>query len=141
MHLATRSLIGAMILTMLLGSGCSLLFVHGPPEDHATLARFDCTESNAVPVLDVIWAGLNGLGAASVDGANPQHDQIVGVGVAWLVVSGISAVYGFTKVSHCNDAKRQRDQRYYPGGITAAPDTERGPAQPSTRSSTRASGP
>lgn len=73
-------------------------------------------------MLDAIWAGLDGLGAASAgsDSMNPQQGQIVAVGLAWLAVSGISAIYGFTKVSECNKAKRLRDERYF-GGSVAQP--------------------
>jgi hypothetical protein len=110
-----------MIFTVSLHSGCSFLFVNGPPADHAQVASFHCSESNAWPVVDMIWAGLNGLGAVSAagDDTNPDQDQIVGVGLAWLAVSGISAIYGFSKVSQCNDAKRLRDERYYPERIAA----------------------
>src|ERR1043165_3138739 len=117
MSLARIGLISVLTVTMSMGSGCSFLFVHGPPEDHAQMARFECSESHALPVLDLIWAGLNGLGAATVDDTNPQHDQVVGVGIAWLVVSGISAIYGFNKVGACNKAKRERDERYLPPDI------------------------
>jgi hypothetical protein len=56
------------LLLVSLPSGCSFLFVKGPPAHHAQLQSFDCSESNALPVLDVIWAGLNGIGAASAGG-------------------------------------------------------------------------
>jgi hypothetical protein len=129
-------LIGTMACALLLHSGCSFLFVHGPPADHARVTTFECSESNAWPVVDVIWAGLNGLGAASAagDDKNPQQGQIVGVGIAWLVVSGISAIYGFGKVSTCKDAKRARDERYLGRGVvpieapSAAGASPRGPA-------------
>ena len=59
------------------------------------MATFGCTESNAWPAIDAIWAALNGIGAVSAagDDKNPQQDHIVGVGVAWLAVSGLFAVY------------------------------------------------
>jgi hypothetical protein len=34
------------------------------------------------------------------------------VGIGWLVVAGASAIYGFSKVSECSDAKQQRDAQY-----------------------------
>jgi len=110
MHVKRVGSVAAMIFTVVFQSGCSFLFVHGPPANHAELASFECSDSNAWPVVDAIWAGLNGLGAASAagDDANPDQGQIVAVGVTWLVVSGISAIYGFGKVAACHDAKRQR---------------------------------
>jgi type IV secretory pathway VirB10-like protein len=114
MSVTRVGLIGAMIAALVLHSGCSFLFVKGPPANHAEVASFDCSDSNAWPVVDLLWAGLNGLGAASAAGDQEieNRDQVVGVGVAWLVVSGISAIYGFNKVSQCNDAKRKRNQQY-----------------------------
>lgn len=121
MGVTRLGVISAMILTMSLHSGCSFLFVKGPPANHAEVASFDCSEGNAWPVIDTIWAGLNGLGAASAagDDENPDQGQIVAVGLAWLAVSGISAIYGFSKVSACSDAKRLRDERYYPPRMAA----------------------
>ncbi|HEY6174272.1 MAG TPA: hypothetical protein VIX73_07500 [Kofleriaceae bacterium] len=115
MGLGRIALIGATILAITLQAGCSFLFVKGPPATHAEMPTFECSDSNAWPVLDAIWAGLNGLGAATAvsDNMNPNQGQIEAVGVAWLVVSGISAIYGFGKVSECNEAKRKRDERYF----------------------------
>lgn len=121
--------IAIMMVVLLFHPGCSFLFVKGPPEQHAQMSSFDCSESNAWPVIDTIWAGLNGLGAISASNdstmpspGQPSHDQVVAVGVSWLVVSGISAIYGFSKVSACNDARRQREERYQGGtGISGAP--------------------
>jgi len=45
----------------------------------------------------------------------------VGVGLAWFVLSGTAAAYGFSKVSQCGEAKRMRDARYYPPGPPAPP--------------------
>jgi hypothetical protein len=127
-------LIGTMVFALTLQSGCSFLFVKGPPAHHAEMATFDCSESNAWPVVDAVWAALNGLGAASAagDDQNPQQDQIVAVGIAWLAVSGISAIYGFSKVSECNDAKRQRDERFQGRGVAVpTPAANPVPPQPS----------
>jgi hypothetical protein len=116
-----------MIAAVSLHPGCSFLFVSGPPADHARMASFECSESNAVPVLDTIWAGLNGLGAISVagDNTNPNQGQIAAVGISWLVLSGISAIYGYSRVSQCKTARHQRDERYAdsapPEAMPAAP--------------------
>jgi hypothetical protein len=134
MGLIRVCLIGVMGVALTLHSGCSFLFVKGPPEQHAQMAIFDCSDSNAWPAIDLIWAGLNGLGAASAagDDANPQQDQIVAVGLAWLAVSGFSAIYGFSKVGQCERAKRTRDERYLGGGVAApTPAPRPAPMQPS----------
>lgn len=114
---------GVVVFALSLQAGCSFLFVHGPPANHAELASLECSDSNAWPVVDVIWAGLNGVGAASAagDNTNPNKDQILAVGISWLVVSGISAIYGFSEVSACGDAKRLREPRFVPHGVSAQP--------------------
>lgn len=120
----TTNLIAIMIVALLFDPGCSFLFVKGPPEQHAQMSSFDCSESNAWPVIDTIWAGLNGLGAISAgnDSTTPNQSQVIAVGVSWLVVSGISAIYGFGKVSACNEARRQREERYQRAmGVPGAP--------------------
>lgn len=122
-HSAVYFTIVALFLVSL-PSGCSFMFVKGPPSNHAEVASFECSDSNAWPALDAIWAGLNGLGAVSAagDDNNPDHDQIVAVGLTWLAISGISAIYGFSKVSQCSEAKRQRDKRYYaPASASSSP--------------------
>lgn len=125
-------LISTMIFAVSLHSGCSYLFVNGPPANHAERATFECSESNAWPVIDAIWAGLNGIGAASAagDNTNPNQGQIVAVGLTWLAVSGTSAIYGFTKVSKCNDAKRQRDERYFGARVPTPAPVSAPPAVP-----------
>ena len=130
----TTRLITIMIAVLLFQSGCSFLFVKGPPEQHAQMASFDCSESHAWPVIDTIWAGLNGLGAinASSDNMTPNQSQVVAVGVSWLVVSGISAIYGFSQVSACNNARRQREERYQRSmGVSGAPPMDPDAAMPS----------
>ena len=120
MDVKRRVGVAAIIAIVSLQSGCSFLFVHGPPSNHAQLASFDCSESNGWPIFDVIWAGLNGLGAATAGNTpdmtgnggtstGPSQGEVVAVGVTWLVVSGVSAIYGFSKTSECRDAKQRRE--------------------------------
>lgn len=106
----------ALVLTVVAGliSGCGFLFVHGPPADHATQPYFSCTESNAGPILDLVWAGLN-IGGA-IDAQNhPENYQggsgATTVGIVWAVVSTSAAIVGFNKVKKCQAAKREQAQR------------------------------
>ncbi len=102
------------VVTAMLWSqaGCSFMFAKGPPARHAEMASFDCSESNGWPIFDTIWAGLNGLGAISAagDDTNPDKDQVVAVGLGWLLVSGISAIHGYSQVSDCKKAKREHEE-------------------------------
>ncbi len=74
---------------------------------------FRCTESNAAPILDIVWAGLSaGLGVlAAISLSDPSVDPVVqrpiaAVGLSSGVVSGIAAGVGFNKSSRCRAAKR-----------------------------------
>jgi hypothetical protein len=46
-------------------TGCSFLFSKGPPDDYRERTRFDCSGYTA-PLLDALWAALNGIGAMNV---------------------------------------------------------------------------
>ena len=103
-----------LALVPLLASGCGFLISQGPPTGHEQMAAFSCTESNAGPTIDVVWASLNVLGAlaAASDGAAYENpDQIVVVGLGWGVVSSLSAASGFRKSKECRHALQQLAQR------------------------------
>jgi hypothetical protein len=105
-------------------SACGFLFVQAPPQGHEQMASFNCTESNAGPVLDIIWGGLNVLGALAAAGdpdayANP--DQVVAVGLAWGALSGASAAVGIGKTGRCREARRLLIARQGPAGLTSPP--------------------
>lgn len=138
----------AMFCAAFIGSGCSFLFVNGPPAHHEQMRYFDCSSSNVIPVLDVIWAGLNGLGAANAfskdEDEMENRNTVIAVGFMWLAVSGASAIYGFTTVADCKGAKEKLMLRSYqpmgseawqrdsPGGVDRAPPPPEpaGPAPP-----------
>jgi hypothetical protein len=140
MGLIRVGLIGTMAFALVLHSGCSFLFVKGPPVDHAGLATFECSDSKAWPTFDLIWAALNGIGAASAaeDETNPDRGQIITVGLVWLAVSGVASVYGFSKVSECEQAKRARDDRYGRGVAGPAPAPSPPPFRPTADAAPRA---
>ena len=76
--------------------GCGFLFVEGPPRfipDNATSVR--CTDSKVLPTLDLVWMGLNAIAVG----------EIITSGVAWIIISGISAIVGQNKVKACREAK------------------------------------
>jgi hypothetical protein len=43
--------------------GCGLLIVKGPPVGHEQMEYFTCTEGDAGPIIDLVWGGLNVVGA------------------------------------------------------------------------------
>jgi len=98
----------------LLLTGCGFVFSKGPPTGHEQMESFTCTESNAGPILDIVWAGLNVLGAATVASDPTMYDnpdQIVVGGLAWGVFSSFSAASGFNKSKQCRRALQQLAER------------------------------
>jgi len=74
------------------------------------MPAFSCTESNAGPTLDIVWASLNVLGAlaaASDPSAYDNSGQIVAVGVGWGVFSSFAAASGYNKSKQCRHALQQ----------------------------------
>jgi hypothetical protein len=114
-------------------SGCSFIFVRGPPSERPQSGAVDCTSSVVAPVLDLIWAGLNGTGAVqaiSTDQATwnrqttTSRDAVIGIGLTWLVVSGASAIYGFKTTDAC----RQAVAASRPGRLPPPPPPPPGPS-------------
>lgn len=111
MRLPSVAMLG--LLSLLL-SGCGFLISKGPPTGHENMLSFSCTESNAGPILDIVWASLNVLGAAAAatePDAYENSGQIVAVGLAWGVVSSLSAASGYKKSKECRRALQQLAER------------------------------
>jgi hypothetical protein len=93
------------------GTGCSFVFVDGPPAGHKKMQYFDCSTSNWLPVVDVGLGAIYGLSAvgAAVD-SNQEKTQLAGLAVLTgaLVASG---AYGFQRTSACREAKAQLMER------------------------------
>jgi len=108
-----RNVVMLGLLPLLL-TGCGFVFSHGPPTGHEQMPAFSCTESNAGPTLDIVWASLNVLGAlaaASDPSAYDNSGQIVAVGVGWGVFSSFAAASGYNKSKQCRHALQQLAQR------------------------------
>jgi hypothetical protein len=114
-------LVSSLLLMATIGTGgCSWIFVNAPPNNHESLPYFDCTSSNAAPVLDTIWGALNAIGAISA-AATPDEkwnyatskSSTMIVGLLWTAVMIPSAIYGYSNVSKCNQAKERIMLRQY----------------------------
>jgi len=95
-------------------AGCGFLLVQGPPSGHQQMTAFSCTEGTAGPILDLVWGGLNVLGAVAAMSSPDSYenpDQIVVVGLGWGLVSGLSAAAGFNKTTQCKAALQQLSAR------------------------------
>jgi hypothetical protein len=100
----------SLTLTM---NGCSWFLVSGPPQDHATLDSFSCTESRAAPMLDVVCGGLY-LSLAVLNqlmSENINRGVAASFGIGFTAVAGASAYTGFSRVSRCRAALRELDAR------------------------------
>ncbi len=94
--------------------GCGLLIVKGPPVGHEQMDYFTCTEGDAGPILDLVWGGLNVVGAlvcASDPDAYENSSACIIGGFGWAALSGTSAAVGFGKTKKCRDAIQQLADR------------------------------
>jgi len=91
--------------------GCGFVFTHGPPANHEQLDYISCTESNAGPILDVVYGSLNLLGSIAVatdqSYTQEQANQIIAGGVVWAGFSTVAAITGFGKTKRCKAARQQ----------------------------------
>jgi hypothetical protein len=105
-------------------SGCGFLFTHGPPTGHEQLEYIPCTESDAGPILDIVWGGLNVLGALVIASSPDEYenpDLAVASGLGWGVLSSFSAASGFKKASACKGARQALAQRQAARGLAPVP--------------------
>lgn len=116
--------------------GCSWVFVDGPPAAHKQLPYFECTSSNAWPVVDTVFGVATALEAATLLASTRSSGANTAAAVAAgeAVIFGASAVSGYQKTSSCREAKAELLQRLYrlPSGPGMSPGFSPGlpPAQP-----------
>ena len=119
---AGRFLLCLPLLTA--ASGCGFLFTHGPPTGHEQLEYIPCTESDAGPILDIVWGGLNVLGALVIASSPDEYenpDVAVASGLGWGVLSSFSAASGFKKASACKGARQALAQRQAARALAPVP--------------------
>jgi hypothetical protein len=118
--ISLRRVASALLLSTVL-SGCSFLFVDGPPSSHKQLPYFECTSGKGWPTVDLVWGGLSGaeaLGVLSATSNSSSSASSAGkttaailAGEAVLFIA--SAVYGYEKASDCREAKDALMNRLY----------------------------
>src|ERR1035441_4655991 len=114
------SLVSFVALSCSQVAGCSFLFSNAPPPEDQRDAYFDCS-GYAEPVIDTVWAGLNGLGALVAAGTSQadwnskpefgSRSVTIASGLVWLGLSGASAIYGYSNAQRCSEAKDERVNR------------------------------
>jgi hypothetical protein len=113
------------VALLTLSAGCSFIFVDGPPANHKKLPFFTCTQSNTLPIVDLV---IGGAMAASTVGeldsgsgtSSSMNTATVAVAVGEAALFAASAIYGFGKTSACREANVEMMARL-PVGPTAPP--------------------
>lgn len=97
-------------------TGCSFMFMQGPPDSHAKLSYFDCVSSAAAPVTDTTLASVYGLVTAvgladdtTEDGSAPPPLLFGGLAALHLA----SAIYGYIDAKECHSAKQELAHRIH----------------------------
>ncbi len=108
-----RLLVASLVLVLLPASGCSFVFVSGPPPAAERTRGYDCTQSMVVPVIDIALAALALASSTQAALATDEEYSRYGptsravaipMGFAWTVVYGMSALTGFRRVDSCREA-------------------------------------
>jgi hypothetical protein len=134
------------MLAALLGqtTGCSILFVKGPPPEGMRGPNFHCTESNVAPLIDMMiasWQTVRIALALSASDADYRNSQLsrsddVALGASLLALFAASSIIGFHQTSSCREAlmgdddprPRPRPRR---GASRQPPSWKLGPPPPS----------
>jgi hypothetical protein len=118
MHSGNFTRVALLALLPLATGGCGFILVHGPPQGHEQMVYISCTESDAGPIVDGIWAGLNLFGAiyaaslSEEDFFTPaERNAYVASGIVWTGFSSAAAVVGLNKTKKCRAAKEQLARR------------------------------
>lgn len=97
-------------------SGCSFLFVDGPPIGYEDMAYFQCTESKVAPGADtfaalfdvVMAAGYYSRASDAVYMEDAEQLESAGaLAIGAAAIWAASAIYGFSNVGQCIDAKTE----------------------------------
>src|SRR5436190_7548966 len=96
-------------------SGCSWLFVQPLPADHSPYQRATCTTNRTAPVLDTIFTITNLAAVIYVLGQDhiDNKGSRVGFGLSVASLWGMSAGYGYSKTSECEEVANY-EPRYQP---------------------------
>jgi hypothetical protein len=87
--------------------GCSWLFTTPPPKDFDRHTYLECTTNRVPPVLDTIFTITNVASAIYVAGQENVQNKgsAVGLGLSVATLWMLSAVYGYSGTSACEEAQ------------------------------------
>jgi hypothetical protein len=97
-------------------SGCSWIFVQPLREDRGRGEYIDCTTNRAAPVLDTIFTLTNIASVIYVAGQNnvTNKPSAVTLGLSVAALWALSAGYGYSHTSECEDAQERGGGSHYP---------------------------
>jgi len=122
----------ALLIPVLLASGCSLAFVERPPDPQFRFPGdpVQCTDRSPLPFLDGVAAGLYmtaGIASYHDDSlTGDEKNAALGIGLLWGGLLAYSALDGAGKIRECREAKAEyiRERiRQQADSIAAARDT------------------
>jgi hypothetical protein len=114
-----------LVCASLSGSGCSFVFVEGPPPPERRVGLVRCTTSSVAPVIDLVLVAMQAFRffqAATENEVEYRSDKGVSreVGIWSSLAFGTlytsSAIWGFNTVSHCREVKDVEEQAGVSGG-------------------------
>ncbi len=111
-----RPALVATIAALAMTAGCSWIFVQPLPADHRGFSVANCTSSRTAPVLDTLFATTNVLSAIYVATENNVTNKgtAVGLGLGVATLWALSAGYGYSHTSECEDAQEEDGRSYHP---------------------------
>jgi hypothetical protein len=123
-----------LVALLISASGCSLMLAEGPPVGHQAMHGFDCSTNYVPPVIDTALGGLAVANIAVAASRSPTETQsenapstgtVVAVNLVMLALAAPSAIYGYSRVGSCREAKQALAERAAAPGdwptLTAAP--------------------
>ena len=116
-----RLLLVLILSSVLPLAGCSFIFVDGPSSSRPPMVYPSCDEERTMPAIDIVIAGLYGVGALvgatadttdDYDTTNDERAETVTGMLIGAALFGASAWYGFSKTSSCRAARDQYRQQF-----------------------------
>src|SRR5439155_14954438 len=130
--LVRQTLFAGAMFAGVAASGCSLVFTTRAPDHPERIPPampIMCTTSRAAPVVDTIIAGLESVRTifavsakdSVYQGATITRPADIGIGLGLTTLFAVSAIYGFSVTSGCDEAKQTRARQIPPGPYAYPP--------------------
>ena len=99
-----RSVLAALTL-----NGCSFIFVHGPPATYPQARSFECSSSNAAPIIDTVLSVTTplGFGLSYLNDSSQRTGAGIATAAVWTGAFIASAMYGYHTTAACRQAQAE----------------------------------